>query len=122
MSQVEVSLYYADWCGHCQRFKPEWNKLKPLIKEKYGGSCKEYEQKTDPEIMKTKDIKGFPTIVVRIGDREMEYEGKRDMDQILNFIDRQLNGCGQTGGGMSNSYYKLKYLKYKAKYMKLKML
>ena len=120
MSKVEVALYYADWCGHCQSFKSDWNKLKPLVKEKYGGSCKEYEQSSDPEIMKSKKIKGYPTIMIRIGNNEEEYNGSRKVDAILNYIEAHVNG-GQSGGGMNNDYYQL-YLKYKAKYLKLKML
>jgi thiol-disulfide isomerase/thioredoxin len=27
MSQVLVELYWADWCGHCIRFKPVWKEL-----------------------------------------------------------------------------------------------
>ena len=23
-----IKLFWVDWCGHCQRFKPVWNKLK----------------------------------------------------------------------------------------------
>ena len=45
MSSVKVELYYANWCGHCNRFKPEWEKVKKEISEKYGGSCSEYEER-----------------------------------------------------------------------------
>ena len=27
-------FFYADWCGHCQRFKPEWNKFKNEMNNK----------------------------------------------------------------------------------------
>ena len=28
---LSVTLYYADWCGHCNDFKPEWKKLNENI-------------------------------------------------------------------------------------------
>ena len=31
-AKTEVYLFKADWCGHCQAFKPTWNKLN----ENYG--------------------------------------------------------------------------------------
>ena len=33
-NDVKVILYYAEWCGHCQRFKPEWAKLKEELEKR----------------------------------------------------------------------------------------
>ena len=27
MENDKIELFSATWCGHCQRFKPEWDKL-----------------------------------------------------------------------------------------------
>ena len=42
ITKKEVTLYYADWCGHCKTFKPEWfgfkgayQQLKDEIEKKY---------------------------------------------------------------------------------------
>lgn len=35
-----VGKIYADWCGHCVSLKPEWAKLKNMIKHNMGRSLK----------------------------------------------------------------------------------
>jgi len=55
-----LTLYYADWCGACKRFMPEWNKLKSL----YINNLDFYqiEHKSIPKnILST--LVGFPTII-----------------------------------------------------------
>ena len=32
--------FLADWCGHCQNFKPEWEKIKSHLKENPDGSVR----------------------------------------------------------------------------------
>lgn len=34
---IDVKLFSADWCGNCQTFKPEWNKLQQLTREPIGN-------------------------------------------------------------------------------------
>ena len=29
---TKVTLYYADWCGHCTKFKPTWEGIKQVFK------------------------------------------------------------------------------------------
>ena len=30
---TKITLYHADWCGHCKRFKPTWEALKGVFKK-----------------------------------------------------------------------------------------
>jgi len=114
---VEVNLYYADWCGHCQRFKPEWEVLKTKLDD-LGISHAEYEDSRNKDQISEAKIQAFPTIRVKTGTDEIEYNGPRTAGEILNFIgvvpEEKKN---QQGGG---SPYKQKYMKYKAKYLSLK--
>jgi thiol-disulfide isomerase/thioredoxin len=147
-SKVRAELYYANWCGHCNQFKEEWNKLKSQLDQKYGGnSWGEYEESENRQIMKEKGINGYPTIKINVNGVEKEYQGKRSAESIMNFIDDSITGKHDNGengnnkfkqcGGSRNKHrcvggvcsrntnstpkrYDLKYLKYKAKYMKLK--
>ena len=60
MKDIVVTLYYANWCGHCKDFKPEWNlfasvcnnkELNYEIKHTYNVSlsCREYEESKNPK-------------------------------------------------------------------------
>ena len=131
-NKTGVTLYYAEWCGHCQRFKPEWEKLKTMLKAK-NIPVAEYEAdnkggKNPGKI--PQDIRGDPTIVVN-GE---VYNGERTAQAIMRKVigNNQVSNSGgyqQCGGGKKKKfmsyeeeeeYYKLKYYKYKAKYIESK--
>lgn len=106
-----ITLYYAEWCGHCQRFKPEWERLKKTAKDKYPSiTVEDYEQGKNPEVMRKAGINGYPTIKVN----GKEYNGKRNAEEILKTALSE-----QKGGSRNDEYYKKKYIKYKAKYFEL---
>ena len=96
--KIESTLYYADWCGHCVHFKPEWKRLEGIIKEnngKFGDvkiSVNKYEQKEikgSPKIA-GKDIRGYPTVKISVSSngktKEYEYDGKRTAEDVLNHL------------------------------------
>lgn len=91
----EIILYYADWCGHCNTFKPVWEQLKKKCVSK-GIITKEYESSSS-ECTKA-NISGYPTIRFKIYKTytnknkhgphiEKEFTGKRDIDTILENLD-----------------------------------
>ena len=106
-----IELYKANWCGHCQAFQHEWEKIR---KHLGAERAVEYEINKDPEKFKEKNIEGFPTILIiddKTGSNE-EYHGNRSYKDIMSRIENP-----QTGGG---SDYKHKYIKYKTKYVNMK--
>ena len=79
----ELSLFKADWCGHCKNFKPTWANLK----SKYNNiKYNEYDADKDTDIIKNFNIKGFPTIMLKHNNKMIEYEGDRDINSILSFV------------------------------------
>lgn len=132
---VTVQLFFAEWCGHCRQFKPEWENLK-IDLEKNGMAWEEYEADKDSSKMEEESIKGFPTIRIIASRGKQEYSGPRTADAIIAFIKQgpraATNGkFKQCGGGKqgfslrkknqkNDEFYKVKYLKYKAKYMRMK--
>ena len=157
MKDVKVELFYADWCGHCNQFKPEWQKLKKMLDDN-GIKWGEYESERDSKKMDEENINGYPTIRISIGGNKEEYKGERTANAILSVIKNGNksgsiqnaggnNQCGGARGGFTprkinknnennknnknnkndkndkndenDEKYKIKYFKYKAKYMKM---
>jgi thiol-disulfide isomerase/thioredoxin len=82
----KVVLFYADWCGHCTKFKPTWDEAakkvnkeeKRMIKVNCGEGTKK-----DKEIMDKYDIDGYPTIVIFEDGEPKKYNGERTVEDLL---------------------------------------
>ena len=95
-SEYTFTMYYADWCGHCKKAKPEMEELvKKGAIEKNGKKCqiRMISPEKEPEAVKGKPIKGFPTFLMETADGQIvEYKGERSMDGYLAFINKTLSG------------------------------
>ena len=80
-------LYYADWCGHCQAMKPNWQEAKVGLKK----SCphvlvKEINAGDNSEIAAKENIEGFPTVLLKCKDgKRREYNGDRSAGDLEKF-------------------------------------
>lgn len=85
-NKPSIILYKAEWCGHCQRFKPTWKELK----QKYNNiSFKEYDANLHQDKMTQENITGYPTIhFINKSGEKIEYNGQRDVDSITTFISK----------------------------------
>lgn len=92
-NKKSMVLFYADWCGHCKKFIPQWDKLSSswndtnenvkLMKVDCG---KPNENNDHKEIMEKYQIDGYPTILVFEEGKAKPYDGKRDVPSIENFL------------------------------------
>lgn len=89
-SSTRVVLYYADWCGHCKAFKPEFDRAAEAArkegldvafvkvnsdKQARGSTCLTY-----------KGVSGFPTVQLeRVGTSPpfVVYGGPRKAEALL---------------------------------------
>jgi thiol-disulfide isomerase/thioredoxin len=90
------TMYYADWCPHCQSVKPEFEELIKKGDVEVGGKkCKiqMVSPEKEPEAAKGKDIKGFPTFLLESAEGQVfEYKGERNTAGYLAFINEKLGG------------------------------
>jgi len=95
--KINMTLFYAEWCGHCKRFMKEtWGQLK----EKYGESADVQLNELNCTDIKTaiktpagKDIEGFPTLIINYKDKngeylEDEYRGGRSVQHLSAFLEK----------------------------------
>lgn len=125
MADVKVKLFKATWCGHCNAFKPEWDRLQKQCQE-LGYKAEAIDADESKDEIEKEGIRGFPTIKIYINGDGKEYEGQRSAESILSTI-AKLKGEGSrpnirlSGGGYNSgdgNYYE-KYRKYKAKYLRM---
>jgi thiol-disulfide isomerase/thioredoxin len=81
--------FLADWCGHCQNFKPEWETIKQhlnTLKGDTGGHI----VTVDDNLMKQlpcKQPSGFPTLSLYNGKEWKEdYNGARSKDELVEYL------------------------------------
>lgn len=90
-------LIWADYCGHCHRFLPTFNKLSQQLGNEFPFTSIEHsELKKDQDIMQTLDFKGYPTIKFfdQNGKIIGEYNsGDRSTDAILSHICEIYHHC-----------------------------
>jgi hypothetical protein len=92
-----IVLYYANWCGHCNTMKPEWQKVISRMKT-HNTNCNS--NNTNKSIINIADIEsshidhlpekpeiaGFPTIkMYNSGNEIANFEDERIADKIHQF-------------------------------------
>lgn len=91
--KCSLKLFYADWCGHCQRFKPVFDgELSDAVK-KEGLPCtlEKIDCDKNADMAKKYNIKGFPTLIFENEKNDVvEYQGERTADAIVKFLKKQL--------------------------------
>lgn len=93
--KAEFTVYYTTWCG--------WSKKAlamlqtPDIVNYFNNNPKcslvliDCEKDNGPQICKANNIQGFPTMKLIMGDKILDYNGKREPKDIIEFVNRNTN-------------------------------
>jgi len=82
-------MFYAPWCGHCQRAKPTWQELARLKKEgiKIGlVNCVD-----NPSLAEKYSVQSFPTFIYFNQGKTEVFNGERSVESWTQFIDQKKN-------------------------------
>lgn len=89
-AKAVLTFYYADWCGHCQKFKPEWNKLKQYLETSDLNNSLILEEISSENQKRCADagIKGFPVIILQKSDGSViQYSAyPRTFESVMKFL------------------------------------
>ena len=97
-----VGKIYANWCGHCQALKPEWAKMRKMIKSRCKGKrihfveIEESEMATKiPKFKRQYNVEpaanGYPALFKLEKGRLSYYQNSREADRMADWY---LNGGG----------------------------
>jgi len=97
-NEVNFVLFYAEWCPHCKKFAPTWDKLTAdLNGQTMEGvkvnikqiDCAEQENK---DKCAANDVQGYPTIKCFTVNGVEEYEGERSYSALETFLHGVVKG------------------------------
>jgi thiol-disulfide isomerase/thioredoxin len=93
-SKGVFKLFYVDWCGHCQNFKPIFEgELSDAVRnEQLPCRLEMVNCEENPEEAKKYNIRGYPTMVFQNENNDViEYQGERTANAIIKFLKNMIN-------------------------------
>ena len=82
-------MFYAPWCGHCMKMKPDWAEFAKLVYDKQAvGKVAAIDCEQNKKACDEFEIHGFPTIkYYEKGKFVKDYDGKRRADHMFDFME-----------------------------------
>ncbi|XP_078050190.1 thioredoxin domain-containing protein pretaporter [Augochlora pura] len=88
-----VVMFYAPWCGHCQRMAPQYEKLAKDVKaDKSNVIIAKVDCTVDSELCTEHDVTGYPTFkFFKAGETKgTKFRDAKDLPSLISFIVEQL--------------------------------
>lgn len=84
-------MFFAEWCGHCKKAKPEFS---PLVGEQTikGKKVKivMIDAEKEKELAKQFNVSGYPTFILTKDGQNITYDGERTQSGFRSFLEKQL--------------------------------
>jgi thiol-disulfide isomerase/thioredoxin len=92
-SNKEVMIVKADWCGHCKKAKPDFERLvgaSPIrLSDGSEVTVRMLDEGKDKSEVQGLGVRGFPTILYVSNGQKTEYSGPRTYDGVMGFLQSQ---------------------------------
>lgn len=89
-SEAELYFFFTEWCPHCKKAKPEWQKLKDEFADKKVNNTTVYFREIDcdknEEVADKFKVDGYPTIKLVKEGQIIEYDAKPNYDTMVEFL------------------------------------
>jgi thiol-disulfide isomerase/thioredoxin len=89
-NEVELYLFYTEWCPYCKKAKPIWDKLKTNFENSPINNTVVYFREVDCEkneqLADQYDVKGYPTIKLVKEGQIIDYDAKVDYNTLVEFL------------------------------------
>ena len=78
-------MFYAPWCGHCKKFKPELEKAAAVLRKENLYVAK-VDATVEKKLAEKFGVRGYPTVKFFKKGVPMEYTGGRKESEVLNWV------------------------------------
>lgn len=83
--------FFAPWCGHCKKLKPDWDKLMEDFAESPTSLIADVDcTGGGKELCEKYGVSGYPALKYGSPDALEEYQGGRSYDELKTFADESL--------------------------------
>ena len=78
-------MFYAPWCGHCKKFKPELEKAAAILRKENLIVAK-VDATVEKNLATKYGVRGYPTVKFFKNGVAMDYTGGRKESEVLNWV------------------------------------
>jgi len=108
--------FFAPWCGHCKKMKPDWDKLMDAFADSKTALVADVDCTAEGKpLCDSNGVRGYPTI--KYGDPSAleDYKGGRDYDSLKKFAEENLKPmCSPSNIDLCDDEKKAEIQKYQA--------